>query len=94
MRTLGAAGLQRFRLLRNDAVSAVTARLYASHGEVYEQFGPRGRAACREDLAFHLDFLQPVLEFGLLQPMVDYLCWLGSVLSRAKHTGGPPRALA
>jgi MerR family transcriptional regulator, light-induced transcriptional regulator len=37
--------------------------------------------ACREDLAFHLEFLQPVLEFGLLQPMVDYLCWLGSVLA-------------
>lgn len=81
MRTLGAEGLQRFRLLQNDAVGAVTARLYATHGQVYEQFGPRGRVACREDLAFHLDFLQPVLEFGLLQPMVDYLCWLGSVLA-------------
>ncbi len=81
MRTLGADGLQRFRLLQNDAVGAVTARLYATHGHVYEQFGPRGRAACREDLAFHLDFLQPVLEFGLLQPMVDYLCWLASVLA-------------
>ena len=81
MKTLGAEGLQRFRLLQNDAVGAVTARLYASHGQIYEQFGPRGRVACREDLAFHLEFLQPVLEFGLLQPMVDYLCWLGSVLA-------------
>ncbi len=81
MRTLGSKGLQRFRLLRNDAVGAVTARLYATHGQIYEQFGPRGRVACREDLAFHLEFLQPVLEFGLLQPMVDYLCWLGSVLA-------------
>ncbi len=81
MRTLGAEGLQKYRLLRNDAVGAVTARLYASHGQIYEQFGPRGRVACREDLAFHLEFLQPVLEFGLLQPMVDYLCWLGSVLA-------------
>ncbi|MGA9015806.1 MAG: cobalamin-dependent protein, partial [Acetobacteraceae bacterium] len=81
VKTLGAEGLQKYRLLRNDAVGAVTARLYASHGQIYEQFGPRGRVACREDLAFHLEFLQPVLEFGLLQPMVDYLCWLGSVLA-------------
>ena len=81
MRTLGSEGLQRFRLLQNEAVNAVTERLYATHGSIYEQFGTRGRAACREDLAFHLEFLQPVLEFGLLQPMVDYLCWLGSVLA-------------
>ena len=81
MKMLGSEGLRRFRLLQIEAVSAVTERLYATHGSIYEQFGQRGRAACREDLAFHLEFLQPVLEFGLLQPMVDYLCWLGSVLA-------------
>jgi methanogenic corrinoid protein MtbC1 len=78
---LGSEGLRRFRLLQTEAVNAVTERLYAAHGSIYEQFGSRGRTACREDLAFHLQFLQPVLEFGLLQPMVDYLCWLGSVLT-------------
>ncbi len=40
----------------------------------------RRREACHEDLAFHLEFLQPVLEFGLLQPMVEYLRWLNSIL--------------
>ncbi len=30
---------------------------------------------------FHLEFLRPALEFGVLQPMVDYLAWLSSVLS-------------
>jgi methanogenic corrinoid protein MtbC1 len=79
--TLGAEGLQRFNAARADAVSAVTARFYATHGSAYERFGPRGREACREDLTFHLDFLAPVLEFGLLQPMVDYLRWLDSVLT-------------
>jgi MerR family transcriptional regulator, light-induced transcriptional regulator len=79
--TLGSDGLRRFRLLQTDAVNAVTERLYATHGSLYEHFGDRGRAACREDLAFHLEFLQPVLEFGLLQPMVDYLRWLSSVLN-------------
>jgi methanogenic corrinoid protein MtbC1 len=78
---LGREGLRRFQLLRADAVSVVTDRFYAALGSAYDEFGPRGQAACREDLAFHLEFLQPVLEFGLLQPMVDYLCWLASVLA-------------
>jgi methanogenic corrinoid protein MtbC1 len=70
--------------LRAEAIGVVTERFYAKHGSVYAQYGPRGREACREDLAFHLDFLRPVLEFGLLRPMVDYLVWLSSVLgSRA-----------
>ncbi len=78
--TLDTRGLQRFTALQGDAVSAVTERFYATHGSAYAEFGERGREACREDLAFHLEFLRPVLEFGLLQPMVDYLCWLNSVL--------------
>lgn len=78
---LGTTGLQRFQELRGDAINAVTERFYGTHGSLYAQFGQRGRDACREDLAFHLDFLRPVLEFGLIQPMVDYLRWLSSVLS-------------
>ncbi len=78
--TLNAKGLQQFKALQGDAVSAVTERFYATHGSAYAEFGERGREACREDLAFHLEFLRPVLEFGLLQPMVDYLCWLNGVL--------------
>lgn len=77
---LDTAGLTRFQELRADAINAVTERFYASHGDTYSQFGTRGREVCREDLAFHLEFLRPVLEFGLVQPMVDYLRWLTSVL--------------
>ncbi len=80
LKTLDANGLLHFQGLQTEAVNAVTARFYATHGSIYERFGQRGREACREDLAFHLEFLRPVLEFGLLHPMVDYLRWLGSVL--------------
>jgi methanogenic corrinoid protein MtbC1 len=77
-------GLRRFRSLESGAIAAVTDRLYDAHGSVFAQFGQRGREVCRDDLAFHLEFLRPVLEFGLMQQMVDYLVWLGSVLeSRA-----------
>jgi methanogenic corrinoid protein MtbC1 len=78
---LRAVGLLRFQELRSEAINAVTERFYSSHGADYAAFGPRGREACHEDLGFHLDFLRPVLEFGLLQPMVDYLRWLASVLA-------------
>ena len=78
---LDAAGLRRFVELGPAAVDAVTERFYTEHGASYAQFGPRGRAACREDLAFHLEFLRPVLEFGLIQPMLDYLHWLAQVLA-------------
>lgn len=77
---LSSEGLQHFQALRAEAISAVTERFYSTHGSIYAQFGQRGREACREDLAFHLEFLRPVLEFGLVQPMVEYLRWLASVL--------------
>ena len=79
--SLDASGLRRFQNLRSEAISAVTTRFFAIHDSPYASFGERGREACREDLAFHLEFLRPVLEFGLIQPMVDYLRWLASVLA-------------
>jgi len=87
LETLGEKGLQRFHTLEPDAVSAVAERFYATLGSTYAQFGSRGRDACREDLAFHLEFLRPVLEFGLLAPMVDYLRWLAGVLAARSIPG-------
>jgi methylmalonyl-CoA mutase cobalamin-binding domain/chain len=81
MKPLGVEGLRQFHLLHTDAVTTVTERFYSAHGPTYEHFGARGREACREDIAFHLQFLRPVLEFGLLQPMVDYLRWLANLLA-------------
>src|SRR5580692_10236441 len=73
-------GLRRLLSLESDAIVSVTERLYDAHGSIYAQFGLHGREVCHDDLAFHLEFLRPVLEFGLMQQMVDYLVWLGSVL--------------
>lgn len=74
-------GLRRFAELRSDAISTVTGRFYEVHASVYAQFGERGKQAYRDDLGFHPEFLRPVLEFGLVAPMVDYLRWLAGVLS-------------
>lgn len=67
--------------MRAAAIAAVTERFYRDYGGAYSQFGQRGREACREDLGYHLEFLRPALEFGLIQPMVDYLRWLATVLA-------------
>jgi methanogenic corrinoid protein MtbC1 len=84
---LDADGLSCFQALQSDAVNTVTEQVYFQHSALYESLGANGKEACREDLQFLLEFLRPVLEFGLLQPMVDYLQWFNNVLtSRAIPT--------
>ena len=78
--TLGPAGLARFLSLRQEAVDNVTARFYETFPSLLVQFGERGREATRHDLASHLEFLRPALEFGVLEPFNDYLLWLAGVL--------------
>ena len=75
------SGLQHYLCLQTEAASVLTNRFYATYSSLYERFGDRGLDVCREDFAFHLEFLRPVLEFGFLQPMVDYLHWIGNVLA-------------
>lgn len=78
---LDGALLERFDALRPAAITSVCDRFYGTHGSIYQRFGPKGRERCREDLAFLLEFLRPVLEFGLVETMVEYLSWLRSVLA-------------
>ena len=91
---LGAIGLRRYRELSPSAADVVSRRFLAEHGAEYRQFGARGYEACRVDIAYHLEFLASVLEFGMLTPMVDYLHWVESVLaSRQIPAGHLARAL-
>ena len=73
-------GLRRFLSLQDEAVEAVVGRFDQISPASYGTFGERGRAACREDIGYHLEFLRPALEFGILQPFVDYVRWLAVVL--------------
>jgi len=77
---ISSAALLRIAQLKNETIDHVVGRLYALHGPVYERFGEAGRSACREDIAFHFDFLEPALEFGDVAPLAAYLGWLNSVL--------------
>lgn len=86
--TVSPEGLRGFLALRDTAADFVAGRFATEQGATYAAFGQRGRDACREDMAYHLEFLQPVIEFGLADPMVEYLLWLASVL----QTRGVPDA--
>lgn len=87
--TLDVAALRRYEELQALALQDLADRFYARHAESYEQFGAQGRAVCRDDLAFHVEFLRAVLAFGLAQPMVDYLRWLEALLAE-RSVGGTP----
>ena len=80
-KTLHTSAMGRYDALQAEALQAVTARFHARHAACYEQFGAQGLAACRDDLAFLAEFLRAVLEFGVAQPMADYLRWLEGQLS-------------
>ncbi len=79
--TLEKKGLERFHALQADAVDTVAGRFYQAHMAIYGQLWACGRQACHEEIKLHLEFLRPALEFGLLQPLVDYLVWLDNMLS-------------
>ena len=92
--TMSPEGLRQFLSLKREAVEAVTARFYTTFPTLLVQFGEQGRQATREDLGYHLEFLQPVIELGVLQPFVDYLRWLESILrSRNVPTSYLPLSL-
>jgi hypothetical protein len=78
--TMSPEGLRQFLSLKREAFEAVTARFYTTFPSLLVQFGEQGRQATREDLGYHLEFLQPVIELGVLQPVIDYLRWLKSIL--------------
>jgi len=76
---LGTTALEAYTRLNHEAAEAVTALSYLKYGSELAYLGERGRSACRADIHFHLEFLRPVLETGLIQPYVDYLSWLSDV---------------
>jgi hypothetical protein len=77
--TLDAAGLIAFRGLDRDAANAVTQRLFAMFAAEATVSGKDARQCCADDIAYQLEFLRPVLEFGTLQPLVSFLHWQESL---------------
>ncbi len=84
------AGLQRYRALRDDLIAIVLAQYERAVAGSEPRGSADNRRTMREYLGYGLEFLAPVLEFGIMAPMVDYLRWVESVLV-GRHL--PPDAL-
>lgn len=66
--------------LATVAVEEVTRRIYANHPELLQRFGEKGKAACREDIHHHLEYLGASLYGEDGGPFREYVLWLASVL--------------
>ncbi|MDG3008263.1 cobalamin B12-binding domain-containing protein [Paludisphaera mucosa] len=73
-------GLERFLSLHQEAVEAVVGRFDQNTTASYGMFGVRGRAACREDVGYQLEFLRPAVEFGTRRPILEYVRWVTAIL--------------
>lgn len=92
--TMDSEAIARFDGLRSDAVRHALAVCEAAAARISDRFGARERETCAEDIAFHLDFVRPVLETGNIAPFISYLGWLTQVLeSRGVPTDTLPLSL-
>ncbi len=62
--------------LRAEALEEGTRYIYDRMGEQLAPWGEAGRAHCRADLNWHLDFLLGAVAAGDPGPFVNYLSWL------------------
>lgn len=69
------------RTLRDQAVSMVIDAIYTRHPALAQQFGGRGLQACREDINYHLDYLDGALTTDEPALFTNYSIWLKEVLS-------------
>lgn len=76
---------------REQCANFVTQAIYARHSDELQRFGERGEQSCRQDILYHLDYLQSALSSNDPGIFVQYALWLKDVLvSRgvpASHLG-------
>lgn len=76
--------IEAMRLLEERREAVVTATLEAVYRTVpgaWERFGEAGRASCRKDLGYHIDYLSQALHFGDPGLFGAYVEWLGRLFA-------------
>lgn len=58
-----------------------TQSIYAKYAKELQRFGERGRQTCRQDMLYHLDYLQGALVGNDPDIFMQYSLWLKDVLS-------------
>lgn len=68
-----------------------TSAIYTKYAKELERFGKRGRQTCRQDILYHIDYLQGALIGDEPSLFTQYALWLKDVLSSrglpAEHLG-------
>ncbi|MEY6432886.1 cobalamin-dependent protein [Thioalkalicoccus limnaeus] len=80
--------------LRAEALEHGTRYIYDRIGERLAPWGEAGRARCRADLNWHLDFLLGAVAAGHPGPFVDYLSWLVELMRNYEVPGDSVDGLA
>lgn len=77
---------------REPCADFATNAIYARYAKELERFGERGRQTCRQDMLYHLDYLQGALIGDDPGVFTQYALWLKDVLnSRGVPAAGPSR---
>lgn len=66
---------------RETCANATTQAIYAKYAADLQRFGERGKQNCRQDILYHLDYLQAALNSSEPDVFVQYALWLNDVLS-------------
>jgi MerR family transcriptional regulator, light-induced transcriptional regulator len=74
-------GLKAFSALQKPAELAFIERLRSEANNRDELNALQHAEGIDDDIVFQLEFLRLALEFGFIQPMVEYLIWLRSTLT-------------
>lgn len=66
---------------RETCADSVTASIYERFADQLQRFGERGKQVCRQDILYHLDYLQGALISNDPSIFSQYALWLRDVLS-------------
>ncbi len=76
-------------LVAKNAVVATTAVRYTErYPQIVERFGPQVIEKCKEDIAYHVDYLVSAIRSGDADAFVQYMLWVDSVLRARKANLG------
>ena len=71
---------QAIEALRSEALEYCSRYIYDRIGKQLAPWGEAGRARCRADLNWHLDFLLGAVAASHPGPFVNYLSWLTELM--------------
>lgn len=67
---------------QTELVEAIVAEQYTRQPDLTRRYGDKGRTRCREDVAYHLAYLNQAITFGSPTLFADYIAWVQAMLAQ------------